>query len=93
MKTKYDFAGTSISIPALTSENTNDSQQTIFEQISILNSKKLRLETDSDYATINSVGAVIKDLEKQILQLKIQAIEKELGKKITTVKSLIKLYM
>ena len=86
MKTKYDFAGTSISIPALTSENTNDSQQTIFEQISILNSKKLRLETDSDYATINSVGAVIKDLEKQILQLKIQAIEKELGKKITTVK-------
>lgn len=67
-------------------DTTPISQRDIFEQIKVLNSKKLRLETDADYATINSVGVVIEDLEKQILQLKIQAIEKELGKKITTVK-------
>ena len=64
----------------------SESHIDIFEQIRILNSKKERLETDVDYATIDSVGVVIEDLEKQILQLKIQAIEKELGKKITTVK-------
>ena len=38
----------------------------IFQQITNLTSKKLRLETDSDYANINSVGAVIEDLDKQI---------------------------
>ena len=51
----------------LTEKDANPiSQRDIFEQIKILSSKKLRLETDADYATINSVGVVIEDLEKQI---------------------------
>ena len=86
MKTKYDIVSTSFNLQVpINANHQHNCSNDIFQQITNLTSKKLRLETDSDYANIISVGAVIEDLDKQILQLKIQAIEKELGKKITTV--------
>ncbi len=86
MKTKYDIVSTSFNLHVpINANHQHNCSNDIFQQITNLTSKKLRLETDSDYANIISVGAVIEDLDKQILQLKIQAIEKELGKKITTV--------
>lgn len=62
-----------------------NSSTSLYDEIIKPEAKKHRLETDSDYANMKAVGAAIEELNQEIIQLKIQAIEQELGKKITTV--------
>lgn len=62
-----------------------NSSTSLYDEIIKLEAKKHRLETDPDYANMKAVGAAIEELNQEIIQLKIQAIEQELGKKIATV--------
>ena len=62
-----------------------NSSTSLYDEIIKLEAKKHRLETDPDYANMKAVGAAIEELNQEIIQLKIQAIEQEPGKKITTV--------